>query len=263
VDIRDLWIDASISLGFLKEGSLYEKMSRTFERKCLEKADRITVTTTELGTRISSDEKVQNKVVLLSNGVNTRHFVPSTKAKKNQIVYAGNIGYAQDLELVILAMKIVSEKYPLKFIIAGAGDIKEHLEEVVRTEGLKDIVLFPGTIPREEVPKLIAESMIGISPLKDIGTLEYAAPTKVYEYMSCGTPFVACGRGEISRIANSSGGGVIADNTPEAIAGTIIELIENPARMDEMGRSGRDYVVKNFDRGAIAAKLKDIIEADR
>jgi len=263
MDIRDLWIDASISLGFLKKGSLAEKMSRAFERRCLEKTDRITVTTTELGERISSDTTIQDKIVLMSNGVNTAFFRPSSQPKKNQIVYAGNIGYAQDLELVIHAVKIVSEKYPMKFIIAGAGDIKGHLEEIVKSEGLEDIVQFPGTIPRDAVPQLIAESLIGVAPLKDIPTLEYAAPTKVYEYMSCGTPFVGCGKGEISRIANGSGGGVIADNTPEAIAATILDLVQDPARMETMARSGREYVVNNFDRGAIAAKLKGIIEADR
>lgn len=263
MDIRDLWIDASISLGFLKKGSIAEKMSRSFEKKCLEKTDQITVTTSELGERISSDNAIQNKIVLMSNGVNTAFFKPSSRPKKNQIVYAGNIGYAQDLELVIRAMKIISEKYPLKFIIAGAGDIKEHLEEVVKSEGLEEIVLFPGTIPREAVPQLIAESLIGVAPLKDISTLEYAAPTKVYEYMSCGTPFVGCGKGEISRIANASGGGIIADNTPEAIAATILDLVHDPTKRETMARSGREYVVNNFDRGAIAAKLNKIIEADR
>ena len=151
----------------------------------------------------------------------------------------------------------------MKFIIAGAGDIKEHLEDIVKSEGLEDIVQFPGTIPREEVPQLIAESLLGVAPLKDIPTLEYAAPTKVYEYMSCGTPFVGCGKGEISRIANGSGGGVIADNTPEAIAATILDLVQDPTRMKTMAWSGREYVVNNFDRGAIAAKLKKIIEANR
>ncbi|WFN35017.1 glycosyltransferase family 4 protein [Methanogenium sp. S4BF] len=263
MDIRDLWIDASVSLGFLKKGSIAEKMSRAFERRCLEKTDQITVTTSELGERISSDNAIQNKIVRISNGVNTAFFKPSSQPKKNQIVYAGNIGYAQDLELVIRAMKIISEKYPLKFIIAGAGDIKEHLEDVVKSEGLEEIVLFPGTIPREAVPQLIAESLIGVAPLKDIPTLEYAAPTKVYEYMACGTPFVGCGKGEISRIANGSGGGIIADNTPEAIATTILDLVHDPAKRETMARSGREYVVNNFDRGAIAAKLNKIIEADR
>ena len=263
MDIRDLWIDASISLGFLKKGSIAEKMSRSFERRCLEKTDQITVTTSELGERISSDNAIQNKIVLMSNGVNTAFFKPSSQPKKNQIVYAGNIGYAQDLELVIRAMKIISEKYPLKFIIAGAGDIKEHLEEVVKSEGLEEIVLFPGTIPREAVPQLIAESLIGVAPLKDISTLEYAAPTKVYEYMSCGIPFLGCGRGEIKRIAEESCAGVIAENNPNSIASELINIIDDPYNITKMGKSGREYVIKHYDRGIIALKLKDIIEIQR
>lgn len=260
MDVRDLWIDASISLGFLKKGSIFEKLSRNFERNCLLKADKITVTTNELGDRTSTDQKVKDKIVHLPNGVNTDRFVPIDEPKKIQIVYAGNIGYAQDLELVIRAVKEISKKFPIKFIIAGAGDIKERLEEVAKEENLSEIVIFPGTIQREEVVKLISESMIGVAPLKDLDTLEYAAPTKVYEYMSCGIPFLGCGRGEIKRIADESGAGIIADNDPDSISAAIINLIENPDKMAEMGVSGREYVIRNYDRGAIASKLKDIIE---
>ena len=52
LDVRDRWIDASISLGFLKKGSFYEKISRIFESLCYRNADLIAVTTRELGNKI-------------------------------------------------------------------------------------------------------------------------------------------------------------------------------------------------------------------
>ncbi len=93
-----------------------------------------------------------------------------------------------------------------------------------------------------------------------MANLEYAVPTKAYEYMACGIPFVGCGDGEIAHLARESGAGIIADNTPEAIARALASLIDNPGRMEEMGRQGREYVTKNYDRKTVAQKLKQQIE---
>lgn len=260
LDIRDLWIDASISLGFLKEGSLYERMSRRFEQMCLARADLIGVTTEELGRRIASRYTVAAPMELMPNGVNTEFFRPGSSQKKRQIVYAGNVGHAQDLDKVALAVKSMNGTYNLKLLIVGDGDTRESLERLVKAENLTDSVIFTGTLPREEIPQLLSESLVGVAPLKRLANLEYAAPTKAYEYMACGIPFLGCGNGEIAHLAKESGAGVIAGNTPEAIAATLSSLLDDPGRMEEMGRRGREYVAEHYDRRAVALKLKQHIE---
>jgi glycosyltransferase involved in cell wall biosynthesis len=260
LDIRDLWIDASISLGFLKEGSLYERMSRRFEQMCLARADLVGVTTEELGRRIASRYTVTAPMELMPNGVNTEFFRPGSSRKKRQIVYAGNVGHAQDLDKVALAVKSMNGTYNLKLLIVGDGDTRESLERLVKAENLTDSVIFTGTLPREEIPQLLSESLVGVAPLKRLANLEYAAPTKAYEYMACGIPFLGCGNGEIAHLAKESGAGVIAGNTPEAIAATLSSLLDDPGRMEEMGRRGREYVAEHYDRRAVALKLKQHIE---
>lgn len=258
MDVRDLWINASISLGFLKKGSLFEKMSRTYEQICYSNADMICVTTEELGQDIMKTYKnIDERIIKVTpNGVDTDFFYPVDVPKKNQIIYAGNIGHAQDLEDVILAMKIVNERFDLKLLIVGNGDIKGYLEKVTTENRLTDYVEFPGLLPREDIPRLLSESLIGVAPLKKLKTLEYAIPTKAYEYMACGIPFVGCGEGEIRKLAETSGGGVIAENSPEDIAEAILRLLENPQKRAEMGRMGRAFVEKNVSRKLIVANLK-------
>jgi len=260
LDIRDLWIDASVSLGFLREGSLFEKMSRRFEQMCLSHADLVGVTTIELGKRIASRYTLQKPVELMPNGVNTEYFRPQANPKKQQIIYAGNVGHAQDLDKVALAVKKLNGKYNLKFLIVGDGDIRNELEHLVKAENMMDSVVFTGLVPREAVPALLAESLVGIAPLKKMPNLEYAAPTKAYEYMAFGIPFIGCGNGEIAHLARTSGAGVIADNTPEAIARALIDLISDPERMETMGRLGREYAEQHCSRSAVARKLKQNIE---
>jgi colanic acid biosynthesis glycosyl transferase WcaI len=260
MDVRDLWIDASISLGFLKKGSILEKVTRLFEKKCLISSDAIGVTTQELGRRLSDEPEVRKKTHHIPNGVDTDFFYPHPLEKKNQIVYAGNIGYAQDLDLVIRAVQLVNQQQHLEFVIAGGGDTQSDLKNLVTSLNLQELVHFSGILPREDIPKLFSESLIGIAPLKYLQSLEYAAPTKVYEYMSCCIPFIGCGKGEIQDIANESGAGIIAENSPEKIAEVILQLLNDPGKRDRMGGSGRKFVEQQFTRKAIAKTLIAVIE---
>ncbi|NPE28854.1 glycosyltransferase family 4 protein [Methanococcoides sp. SA1] len=259
MDVRDLWINASISLGFLKEGSFFEKISRMYEQVCYSRADLISGTTQELGEDIVRTYRDIDpaKVKVTPNGVDIDLFYPVNVPKKNQMIYAGNIGHAQDLENVILSLKKINEKFDMKLIIAGDGDIKEDLMKVTSENDLDELVDFPGMVNRELIPKMFSESLIGLAPLKKLKTLEYAVPTKAYECMACGIPFVGCGEGEIRKLAERSGGGVIAGNSADEIANTILSLLEDPLKMDEMGIKGRTFVEKNYSRKQIAAGLKE------
>ena len=117
----------------------------------------ICVTTEELGQDIVKTYKNidKNKLRITPNGVDIDLFYPMETPKKNQIIYAGNIGHAQDLEDVILAMKKVNEHFDLKFLIVGDGDIKRDLEKVARDNNLMDFVEFPGLIQGKKSLKCI------------------------------------------------------------------------------------------------------------
>lgn len=261
VDVRDLWIDASVSLGFIKKGSLYEKVSRRFEELFYRRSDMVTVTTLESADRIlrSYPGLRRDKFVLLSNGVDTERFGRPAARKKRQIIYSGNIGHAQDLEKVILAMGIVAKRHDVRLLIVGDGDLKGQLVSTVRENNLEDSVVFQDLVPRDEVPELIAESCLGVAPLKDIETLEYAIPTKVFEYMAGGIPFVGCSRGEIASIAGQSRAGIIARNDVGAIADAICFLLDDPGLGAAMGENGRRYVKEHYDRRSIARVLREKI----
>lgn len=259
IDIRDLWIDASISLGFLKEGSFFERISRYYMDVCYKKADLVCTTTKGVSNKLKEGYAVKN-VTIIPNGVDPDRFYPRDESKKNQIIYAGNVGHAQDLENCILAVKKIIKTRDLKLLIVGDGDIKEDLEELVKHENLQKNVIFKGLVSRSKIPEMISESVIGLAPLKKLESLDYAAPTKVFEYMACGTPFIGCGIGEIERLAAESGAGIIADNDPDSISDNIINLLDNPRKSKEMGINGIKYVENHYNRKKIALKLYDEIE---
>lgn len=259
IDVRDLWIDASISLGFLKKGSLFERISRYFMKICFKRADLVCATTNGSSNKLKELYNVK-KVVVIPNGVDIDIFYQQTKSKKNQIIYTGIVGHAQDLKNCILAMEEIVKYKDLKLLIVGEGDLKEELIKLVKRKNLEKSVIFKSQVSRDKVPKMISESLVGLAPLKKIKSLDYAAPTKVFEYMGCGIPFLGCGMGEIERLASESGAGIIADNNPDSIAKIIIDLTDNPEKSREMGKNGINYVSEYYNRRKIALKLYNHIE---
>ncbi len=260
VDVRDLWIDASIGLGFIKEGGIAERLSRRYQQLVLSTADRITVTTSILGDRVADQYDLdRDKIVHLPNGVDTDEFKPTETDSEPTIVYTGNVGHAQDLETCIRAMSQV-EHPEASLKIVGDGDIKRDLEEVAREENLNGTVEFTGLVPREEVPEILDDAMIGIAPLKSDDSLEYAVPTKAYEYMSYELPVVATGIGELVSLIETSGGGYHVENDPEAIAAAFESLLEDDDTRAELGGNGREHMIEHYDRGVVASQLSSTLD---
>lgn len=293
VDVRDLWIDASISLGYLKPGGLLERLSRRFQRLVLHRADRIAVTTATLGESLKATygESLGNKTILIPNGVDVDRFQPtdggdfitdeavlrgSSSATQSAsdgspvlganttrsddgsptIIYTGNLGSAQDLQSCIRAMSYLSHETATLRLV-GSGDLEGELKELVDDLALRNRVMFDGVVPREEVPDLLADATVGIAPLQSTDDLAYAIPTKLYEYMASGLPVLTTGTGEIESFVNESGGGIHVDADPERIAARLDELLANPDLRRQLGAKGHEYVASTYDRGVIAGRLSD------
>lgn len=257
IDYRDMWIEASISLGFLKKGSLTEKISKKFLKICFNKVDVVLVTTEGIKKKLKA-HGVDKPIKIIPNGVDKDIFYPRTVTKKDQVIYSGNIGHAQDLENCILAMEELGKKHGYNLLIVGDGDKRTDLEELTRSRDLTEYVEFRGPVPREEIPTLISESIVGLAPLKNLESLDYAVPSKIYEYMACKIPFLGCGTGEIESLAERSEAGIVADNHPDAIAETMIKLVK---KGEKMGKNGLNHVNQCYQREKIVEDLKNVLDS--
>ncbi|WP_236044427.1 glycosyltransferase family 4 protein [Haloarcula salinisoli] len=271
VDVRDLWIDNSVALGYVDADSPLVGASRWFQGLVLWTADRITVTTESLGAAVSEKygAELADRVRHVPNGVDTDVFEPAAERtgsvqgegtesdERPVIVYTGNLGSAQPLEPCIRAMDELSQDAVLRFV--GDGDERSRLESLTGRLGLGDRVEFVGLVDREAVPAHITDAAVGLAPIKDSPELAYAMPTKTYEYLACGVPVVVTGRGEVQRFVEVSGGGHHAEVDPEAIAEALDSLLAAPERRQQLGAAGREHVVEQYDRRAIANRLDDLL----
>jgi glycosyltransferase involved in cell wall biosynthesis len=274
VDVRDLWIDAAVSLGYLDRDSILERASRAFQRLVLHAADLVTVTTETTGRRVREGygDGLGETTVVVPNGVDTDRFSPvdpaadgrgeaptaeamsAESAERPTIIYTGNLGTAQDLAACIGAMAHLEDDRAVLQLVGG-GDDESRLRSLATALDVEDRVEFVGPIPREAVPVYLARATVGVAPLKDTQSLSYAMPTKVYEYLACALPTLVTGRGEIARFADGAGC-VHADNDPERIADRLDDLLSDEDRRRRIGETGRERVRDRYDRTAIADHLE-------
>jgi glycosyltransferase involved in cell wall biosynthesis len=267
VDVRDLWIDASVSLGFIAEGGLLERGSRRFQRWVLHAADAVTVTTETLGDHLREEygEELAGKLVHVPTGVDVERFAtadpegadPLGSTDGPVVVYVGNIGHAQDLKSCVRALDRTEHDARLRLV--GGGDAVEHLRDVAADAGIEDRVTFAGPVPHDAVPELLASAEVGLAPLVDDAELSYAMPTKVYEYMGAGLPVITTGNGELERFVEASGGGIHVENDPDAVADALDRLLGDEGRRRAVGAAGQAFVTPDYDQGNSVARLDAVL----
>lgn len=259
-DIRDLWIDAAVSLGHIETGGIPERAARRFQGFALRTADRITVTTDATTRELEATygPGLASKTVLIPNGVDVDVFHPFDTGRESDsppvIIYTGNIGSAQNLHACVRAMARLSNENAVLRLV-GSGDVVPELKDLVEQLSISDRVEFTGLVPREMVPELLNEATIGIAPLKDTDALKYAMPTKVYEYMACALPTIVTGGDHIEWFVNESGGGAHVENDPDRIAEALDSLLDDPRYRGKLAENGYEHVVEKYTREGIARRL--------
>ncbi|MGA8849158.1 MAG: glycosyltransferase family 4 protein [Dehalococcoidia bacterium] len=174
------------------------------------------------------------------------------------IIYVGTLGKTRNLELLIRAFwEVRKEKANSKLLVVGEGSDEDNLKGLAKELGIETDVIFTGQVPQAEVPNFIAVSDIGVSPVPPFYFYKLSSPIKIFEYMAMGKAVVANEEiPEHKEVLEESGGGILVPFTPEAFASAVIQLLDNPEQAAEMGKRGREWVLKNRGYELLARKLE-------
>ena len=261
VDVRDLWIDAAVGLGFLNREGVATRLSRGYRGFVFRTAARVLTTTDVMRERTAEDHPrvAPETLVVVPNGVDTETFSPRERQRDRTVVYIGNVGYMMDFEAAVRSMQYVESSLRMRFV--GDGDRRPDVERLVDELGLGDRISFHDPVERDEVPDVLSEAMIGLVPLKPIPSLEYAVPIKVYEYMACKLPIVGTGSGAIETVVEEADTGVLVDNEPRTLAAALDALAADPERGARLGENGFQCATERYDRRVISERLSEILQS--
>ena len=267
-NVSDLWPESAEKLG-LVSNKLFLGLAYKLESFLYKKSWLVCGQTQGICSSIST-RFPSKKVYWLPNGVDLSYYKPFTTPeqwqqvelwkRKNDLhpgdfvcLYAGILGHAQGLEVIINAAQELKEKKHIKFIFLGSGPEKENLKLLTETLKLKN-VFFLDVVSKSEMPVVVAACSVSIIPLKRLDLFKGAIPSKIFENLAMEKPILLGVEGEAKELFIDEGRSGLAF-TPEDhrdLAKNIVTLTENPQLCSELGKNARAYVSFRFNREIIA-----------
>ena len=178
------------------------------------------------------------------------------------IVYAGNMGAAQDLRNVLHAAKLLADLDRLQFVFIGDGTERALLEETARSEGLTNVRFLPRQ-PMERMPAYYALADATLVHLRDDPLFEITIPGKTQSCLSAGKPILACVNGDAADLVARARAGICAKpNDPRDLARAVRELYAmTDAAREEMGTSGRVYFEQNMTHHVLMDRYEELFSS--
>lgn len=165
-----------------------------------------------------------------------------------RVMFAGNIGEAQDMDSLMASALELKEEKEIYFCIVGDGRKQPWVEEFVRENELEETVRLLGRHPIEMMPAFFAAADVLLVTLKDSKIFNRTAPAKIQAYMNAGKPIMAMMNGEgAAVIAEAQCGFSVAAGDAKAFADLLkrMECLGNE-ELAAMGARGKAYCKENF-----------------
>lgn len=123
-----------------------------------------------------------------------------------------------------------------------------------------EVVDYRGLVQPSQLAEIIGQARVGLVCLKRLPNYENSLPTKVFEYMASGVPFLATDFPAWQELFGGYDAGVFVNtDDPAAVASALSELINDPGRCAELGANGRRAVQERFGFENEAAKLVNLV----
>lgn len=269
LDIRDLWPAAIVELGVLKNKPII-KVLEFFEKTFYKQAKSIVVVTNSFKKNLVERGIPENKIEVITNGVDTEQFKYREEAgrilrkklgyKPSDFIglYIGAHGLSQSLHTILE----VAEKLPhIKFLFVGEGAEKKKLMSITEQKNLTNVQFVEGQ-EKKYITDYYSLSDVCFIPLRNIELFKTFIPSKMFEIMSNSRPIIASVEGESAEILKESKAALVT--TPESsvgIADSINILLENEKTRAVMGAKGRKFVKENFTRKSLAQRYLEILKS--
>ena len=268
--LQDIFPDSMVNAGMTHKGSALWNIGRKLEDFTYKHADMIIVISEGFKQNIMAKGVPEEKIAIVPNWVDTDVIRPIAREKnklfdelnldrsKFFVTYAGTLGPAQDLGLLLDAAEKLKDFSNICIVIFGEGTEKEKLSS--RIEHMENVWIFP-LQPQERVSEVYSLGDLSIVIAKK-GAGNSALPSKTWSIMSSGRPVLASfDKGtEIEKILiNNHCGKLVTADDCGPLADQILWFMQNPSECVLMGENARKYVSENSSRNICTQKYMETL----
>ncbi len=184
------------------------------------------------------------------------------KIPKNsfKIMFAGNIGEAQDFPSIIQCAKLLKHNKKIHWIILGNGRKLNWTKRKVKQYDLEDNFHLLGSFPLIDMPGFYSYADCMLLSLKKEYIFSITVPAKIQSYMACKKPILAMIDGEAANIVNESSAGLTcASEDYKSLAKNISEISNySKSKLNKIGQNGLEFYNMNFNRKILMHKLENL-----
>lgn len=166
------------------------------------------------------------------------------------IMFAGNIGEAQDFECILSAAVLLKDDPNVRWLIVGDGRMLPWVQGEIERRGLTDSVLILGRHAIERMPEFYLHADAMLVALKNEEVFSMTVPAKLQSYLAAGKPIIAALNGEGADIVReASAGFTCAAGDSQGLADVVRRMADLPE--DErlaMGSNALQFCAREFNR---------------
>jgi len=263
LDVRDLWPESLKGVNVFNN-RLIIFVFELLERKLYEQADYIVINSLGFLEHIAVKNKIASgKIWFIPNGAREGEIVGEKSTRNGNedfnVIYAGNIGLAQD---AVLLMDVAKElgKHSIKISVISYGLRRKNFIDFVKEHQLENVVIIP-PLPRKECLKFISAHQVGIVTLNGNEVFNTVLPGKIIDYMTCKVPIVAGVSGYSREVIETERIGFVSLNRDKSeIINYVLAMRSDPSLIESLADNCTNYVRNLFYWEKNIEKLVEILE---
>lgn len=265
--VLDLWPESLSSAGGIKNKFVL-KFFDWFVKWEYQNSDKILISSLSFESSIIAKGDYKHKIIYFPNWaedvfiLDAKNFDLPKLPKGFRIMFAGNIGEAQDFNHIMETVYLLKNDMHIKFIIIGDGRKKKWVDDYISKHHLEQTVTTLGRYPIEYMPCFFREADAMLVTLKDELIFKLTAPAKLQAYMSSSKPILGMISGEAADIINKAKCGYCVNaGDSEGLAKIIREMAAlTNEKLIELGNNGKVYCDQFFNKEKCMKTLVNIIE---
>ena len=265
--VLDLWPESVVSAGNLKTG-IIPKLINPVVKFIYKYSDKILVSSRGFVDSIIVKGINKNKVAFFPQWAETifkpikykPYLLGSVPKNSFKIMFAGNIGEAQDFPSIIETARILKDNLNIQWVILGGGRKEEWVKSKIKEYKLEKTFHLLGSFPLEMMPAYYSQADCMVFSLKKEYIFSITIPAKVQTYLACAKPVIAMIDGEAAKLIDDADAGLSCPSESPGLLAKNIETLSllNPSELDKLGQNALAHYKKEFERSMLMDKMENI-----
>ncbi len=262
--VQDFEIDAGFEMGFLPEGGGIARGAYRLERWIMRKFGSVSTISPRMVTQLEQKGVDRGKALLFPNWVDISVIHPLERlsalrtklglgANKVILLYSGNMGMKQGLELLPVLAQWFAHDPRVHFVFCGDGALRPMLEQAVA--GLSNVTMLP-LQPLSALNDLLNAADVHLLPQR-ADAADLVMPSKLTGMLASGRPVIATAAKGTQVATAIQGCGIAVE--PGDVAGVIeavSKLTDSAALRRELGVNARIHAVEHLGKDRVLQRFE-------